>query len=46
MKFCINCGATPYYKKKGKKFCSIKCEEEHFNKKENKKTLELTLTLK
>ena len=31
--FCINCGATANYKKKGKKFCSIKCEEEYFKKK-------------
>jgi len=31
LNFCVNCGTTPHYKKKGKNFCSVKCEKEYFN---------------
>ena len=37
LNFCVNCGATPHYKKKCNNFCSVKCEKEYFNNKCNKK---------
>lgn len=40
LNFCVNCGATPHYKKKCNNFCSVKCEKEYFNKKKQKYELE------
>lgn len=46
LNFCVNCGATPHYKKKCNNFCSVKCEKEYFNNKCNKKKQNLIKSLK